>query len=343
MAITKICDGYYYGTQEDLKPLLLGGAEKDSVYCAIDTGAIYKGVKAGSSDSHPVYLSIIDRINRRDNNKVLVNPRDLTSANTNGTKQFLGGEKPFRYLEIPENLLVKNSKFTETDETNGYTRTGSLITHTNEQSTSVVKSLNVFADEVTTLAIGMVNLGDESLSSGAIKVGYIDNSGDTPEFVEVQSIGSCNAGASKSYRAKAISSSANPHYELAIQLNAAATVGLLIADEKYFAPYSDTVLTEGAKYDLLSNIIEVNDKSGKYDYSQNVKGFHTPDFMLNQSVLKAVAPVKVSDIADSRYSDTAGVGRKFLTGHEYGLCGRTAAAGAVFWNNAIMGIAEVEF
>lgn len=343
MAITKLCDGYYYGTQEELKPLLLGGAEEDAIYCAVDNGAIYKGVKAGTSDSVPVYLSLIDRINRRDNNKVLVNARDLTLTNVNGSKQFLGGEKVFKYVELPENLLVKNSKFKEVDETNGYTKEGSLITYTNGQTTTIVKTLNVFADDVDTLAIGLANLDDESLSSGAVKVGYIDNSGNSPTFVEVQSIGSVSAGSSKAYRNVAVSSGVNPHYELAIEISAACTVGLLIVEEKYFAPYSDNVLKEGAKFDLLSNILEVNAKSGKYDYSQTVKGFHTPDFMLNQSVLKAVAPVKVKDVADNTYSDTAGEARPFLTGHEYGFCGRTEATGAAFWNPQIMGIAEVEF
>lgn len=343
MAITKICDGYYYGTQEELKPLLLGGAEKDAIYCAVDTGAIYKGTRSGSAGTEPIYLSIRDKIHRQNNNKVLVNGRDLSVYHIKRTTGILSGEKPFKLIELPENLLVKNSKFEDADQTNGYTRKGGFITHTNEQSTTIVKGLKMYADEVGDLAIVMANLDVDGLSSGAVKVGYIDNSGDNPEFIEVKSIGSCNAGSAKYYRNVKVSESAAPHYELAIELSSAAVIGLLVVEEKYVANFSSNQLADFARYDAFSNILDVNSKSGGYQVSDYVEAFTTPDFMLNMSVLKAAAPVKANTIEDNTYSDTAGESRRFTTDHEYAFCGRTADYAGIYWVSISGAIAEVEF
>ena len=312
MAITKICDGYYYGTQEDLKPLLLGGAEENAIYCAVDSGAVYKGVypQLGKSkaDGAPCILGIMDIVNRgKSAPNVLVNTRDLDGYFLKRNAHMLVGRK-LRVQSILENLLIKNSKWAETDETNGYTRTGSQITFTNEQSAAIVKDLNVYADEVTALAICVVNNGADSVSSGSVKVGYL---GSDSSFVEIKSVSSVSAGSYKAYRdVKIEGAEVVPHAHLVLQLTAAvADISVLIADEKYAAPYVNWGLQLLAKYDAISNIM---DRGTLDDRTAEIYTFSDPEFIISMSVFKANTAEKFTGIEDNRYSVTAGNARPIV-------------------------------
>lgn len=308
MAITKIVDGYYYGTQEDLKPLLLGGAEKDAIYCAIDSGAVYKGAYMNLGRSAeagaPCYLRFVDMINKgADAPKPLVNSADFANYNLTDYAKGLVGKK-VRLISMIENLLIKNSIYKEVDATNGYTRTGSQIVFEDSQESGVVKSLNVYADEVESLAIVVANNTNASLASGVAILGYLD---DSNVFQTIKSVESIASGEYRAYRDVKIMNGSTvvpfPHKKLMLKLTDAATdISVLVADEKYAAGYNDWGLYLLTEFEGISNIV------GKYKANpgSGVKTFSDVELIFSMSVLKAASAEKFAGIEDNRYSATAG-------------------------------------
>lgn len=310
--IKKITDGYYFGTQEDLKPLLLGGAEENAIYCAVDSGAVYKGVYPGigrdKNEGAPCILGILDIINKgKSAPHVLVNTRDIDGYRLKRNAHMLIGRK-LRVQSILENLLIKNSKWAETDETNGYTRTGSQIAFTNAQSTAIVKDLNVFADEVEALAICVVNNGADVISSGAVKLGYL---GSDSSFIEIKSVSGIAAGSYKTYRDLQIEGAeAVPHAHLVLQLTSAVDdISVIVADEKYARPYNNWGLQLLAKYDAISNIMT---RCSSMEDIDNILVINDPEFLVSMSVFKATTAEKFTGVEDNRYSITAGEARQFI-------------------------------
>lgn len=87
--IRKITDGYYFGTQKDLEPIMLGGAELGSVYFATDTGVIYQGENshAGRSiaDGGSAWLNFKGRVNKVDKKSFLVSTECFARHDINYT------------------------------------------------------------------------------------------------------------------------------------------------------------------------------------------------------------------------------------------------------------------
>lgn len=304
MAITKIVNGYYYGTQEELKPLLLGGAEEGAIYCAIDSGAVYKGayMNLGRGESGPCYLRYLDKIYKGPNApKMLVNSADFANYNLTDYAKGLVGKK-VKLLSMLENLLIKNSVYKEEDSVNGYTRTGSQIVFTNEQTQAVTKSLNVYADEVGKLAIVVANNDNsDTVSSGAVKVGYIN---DSNEFIQIKSVDAISHGEYRAYRDVEIEGlEAVPHNKLAINISSAVDdISVLVADETYAAGYNDWGLYLLTAFEGISNIMG----KCKENPGSGVKTFSDVELIFSMEVLKATTAEKFAGIEDNRYSATAG-------------------------------------
>lgn len=342
MSITKICDGYYYGTQEDLKPLLLGGAEEDAVYCAVDTGAVYKGgyphIGADKGEGAPCMLRFIDRVTRQDNKKILVNSIELSGYNLKRTSGALSGKK-FKVESMIENLLIKNNKFDDADETAGFTRHGSQVSYTNSGSTNYIIDLNVYYDEVPQLAFVVANNSNNGYSSGLIKLGYINGT----DFVEIKSASSCSAGSYKCYRRQG-TTEATPHKKLAVQLTGAVDkASILVADEKYASPYSDWELNLLVRYDAICNIL----RKGTVDGSQSIMTVSNVEFWFEMESYKADGANKFTGFSNNRYTttpgsvedlcnDVANLSHFAFTGKE-----NTEAETSVILD--VFGIAEVEF
>ena len=342
MSITKICDGYYYGTQADLKPLLLGGAEEDAIYCAVDTGAVYKGgyphIGADKGEGAPCMLRFIDRVTRQDNKKILVNTIELNGYNLKRTSTALSGKK-FKVKSMIENLLIKNNKFDDADNTNGYTRHGSQVSYTNEQTTNFLIDLNVYYDEVPQLAFVVANNSDSGYSSGLVKLGYIDGE----SFVEIKSASSCSAGSYKCYRRQG-TTEATPHKKLAVQLTGAIDkASILVADERYASPYSDLELSLLVKYDAICNIF----KKGTINHSQSVMTASDVEFWFEMESYKADGANKFTGFSNNRYTTTPGEVEDLcndvanLSHFEFTGKENTAAETAAILD--VFGIAEVEF
>lgn len=345
MAITKICDGYYYGTQEELKPLLLGGAEEDAIYCAVDTGAVYKGgypkVGADKSEGAPCILRFIDRVNKRDNRKVLINTVELDGYNLRRSARAISG-KNVAVKSMIENLLIKNNKFNDADETNGYTRHGSQVAYTNEQTANFLIDLNTYFDEVGNLALVVCNNSDSGYSSGLVKLGYIDNN----EFVELKSVSSVSAGSYKAYRDLTVEGGAIPHKKLVVQLTGAiASASILVAEEKYAKAYVNYGLSMLAKYDAICNII----KEGTVDASQSVYTYSDVEYWFEMESYKDAGKDKFAGFKDNRYTSTPGeavdlnIDASVTPFSKFNFTGKentTAEAAAMM---GVFGIAEVEF
>ena len=335
MAITKICDGYYYGTQEDLKPLLLGGAELESTYIAIDTGAIYRGTRphAGREigSGGKAWLNYIGRVNKSDSKSFLVSSESFARNDINYTA---GGELKgmrFRLKEILENLLVKNSLYAEEDSTNGYTRVGEAITYTGSEA--FTKNINVYADEVDSLAIVAWNKGESQIGSGRIKVGYLD---DTNTFIEIKSVSSINAGNYKIYRNQKIEGAeAVPHRPLAIQITqAVSNLQFAIYDERISNNYGDWLLATITRYGCVDNIrhtCKLTEDTDQYIISD-------ADYRFQMSVLKANEPIKFKDIGDNRYTNSAGSAEDFICNGNDDSLDFVGAEKGLFH---VLGIAEV--
>ena len=344
MAITKICDGYYYGTQEELKPLLLGGAEEDAIYCAVDSGAVYKGgypkIGASKEDGAPCILRFIDRINRRDNNKVLVNTVELDGSNLRRSAHALSG-KNVEVKSIIENLLIKNNKFDDADQTNGYTRHGSQVAYTNELTANFLIDLNVYYDEVSALAFVVVNNSDSSYSSGLVKLGYIDNN----EFIEIKSASSVSSGSYKAYRDLAYDG-ATPHKKLAVQLTGAiADASILVAEEKYAKPYVNYGLSLLTKYDSICNIL----KEGTVDETQSVYTFSDVEYWFEMEAYKGAGKDKFVGFKDNRYTSTPGeavdlnIDASEVPFPKFNFAGKENTLAEAAAMMGVFGIAEVEF
>lgn len=345
MAITKICDGYYYGTQEELKPLLLGGAEEDAIYCAVDTGAVYKGgypkIGADKSEGAPCILRFIDRVNKRDNRKVLVNTVELDGSNLRRSASALSG-KNVAVKSIIENLLIKNNKFNDADETNGYTRHGSQVAYTNEQTTNFLIDLNTYFDEVSNLAIVVVNNSDSSYSSGLVKLGYIDNN----EFIALQSVSSVSSGSYKAYRDITLDGGAIPHKKLAVQLTGAiASASILVAEEKYAKAYVNYGLSMLAKYDAICNVL----KEGTVDSSQSVYTFSDVEYWFEMESYKDAGKDKFAGFKDNRYTSTPGeavdlnIDASVTPFPKFNFAGKENTLAEAAAMVGVFGIAEVEF
>lgn len=344
MAITKICDGYYYGTQEELKPLLLGGAEEDAIYCAVDTGAVYKGgypqIGKSKDEGAPCILRFIDRVNKRDNRKVLVNTVELDGYNLRRSASALSG-KNVTVKSMIENLLIKNNKFNDADETNGYTRHGSQVSYTNEQTTNFLIDLNVYYDEMPQLAFIVSNNSASSYSSGLIKLGYIDGT----DFIEIKSASSCSAGSYKAYRNQG-TTEATPHKKLAVQLTGAVDkASILVADERYAKPYVDWGLNLLAKYDALCNII----KEGTVDSSQSVYTFSDVEYWFEMESYKDAGKDKFVGFKDNRYTSTPGeavdlnIDASVTPFSKFNFAGKENTEAEAAAMMGVFGIAEVEF
>lgn len=345
MAITKICDGYYYGTQEELKPLLLGGAEEDAIYCAVDTGAVYKGgypgIGADKSEGAPCILRFIDRVNKRDNRKILVNTVELDGSNLRRSARALC-KKNVAIKSMIENLLIKNNKFNDADETNGYTRHGSQVTYTNEQTANFLIDLNTYFDEVSKLAIVVCNNSENSYSSGLVKLGYVDNN----EFIELKSVSSVNAGSYKAYRDITVAEGAVPHKKLAVQLTGAiASASILVAEEKYAKAYVNWGLSLLAKYDSICNIV----KMGTIDSSQSILTFSDVEYWFEMESYKGAGKDKFAGFKDNRYTSTPGeavdlnIDASVIPFSLFNFAGKENTLAEAAAMMGVFGIAEVEF
>lgn len=343
MAITKICDGYYYGTQADLKPLLLGGAEEDAIYCAVDSGAVYKGgypsLGKSKDEGAPCFLRIIDRVNKRDHNKILVNTTELDGYNISRSARVIS-DKNVEVKSIIENLLIKNNTFDDADNTNGYTRHGSQVDYTNELTTNFLIDLNTYYDEVGKLAFVVVNNSANTYSSGLVKLGYIDNN----EFIEIKSASGVSAGSYKAYRD--LTTEATPHKKLAVQLTGAiADASILVADETFAAPYSNWNLNLLVKYDAICNII----KKGTIDTSQSIFTFSDVEYWFEMESYKAAGKDKFTGFKDNRYTSTPGeavnlnIDASVTPTPYFSFAGKENTLAEAEALMGIFGIAEVEF
>lgn len=306
--IRKITDGYYFGKQEDLVPLLLEGAESGAVYFATDTGVIYEGSPLGlgktENEGAPIGLEAKALVHKKDAKSALVFVRDVNKfSNGKSTSVFAG--KKFRFKEIMENLLIKNSLFKETDETAGYTREGNKITFTGKEA--IVKNLNVYADEVKSLAI-VACAESDSLSSDRIKVGYIASDG---SFVQIKSVGSAAANNYRAHREVVIEGAeAVPHRPLAIQITEPiANIHLGIYDEHFSLGYSNWNLNLLTRYGATNNITGSGTFAKEDD--NHIIYFTNVDYSFQMSVLKATDPVKFINIGDTRYTSTSGDAEEF--------------------------------
>lgn len=342
MAITKICDGYYYGTQEELKPLLLGGAEEDAIYCAVDTGAVYKGgyphIGVDKEGGAPCMLRFIDRVTRQDNKKILVNTIELSGYNLKRTSGALSGKK-FKVKSMIENLLIKNNKFNDADETAGFTRHGSQVSYTNSGSTNYIIDLNVYYDEVPQLAFVVANNSANGYSSGLIKLGYIDGE----DFVEIKSASSCSAGSYKCYRRQG-TTEATPHKKLAVQLTGAVDkASILVADDKYTSPYSDWELNLLVRYDAICNIL----RKGTVDGSQDIVTVSDVEFWFEMESYKADGANKFTGFSNNRYTTTPGSVEDLCNDvanlSQFAFTGKENTAAETTAILDVFGIAEVEF
>lgn len=230
-----------------------------------------------------------------------------------------------------ENLLVKNSLYAEEDLTNGYTRVGEAITFTGSEA--YTKNINVYADEVESLAIVACNTGESQIGSGRIKVGYLD---DANTFIEIKSVGSINAGDFRIYREQKIEGvEAVPHRPLAIQITqAVSNLQFAIYDEKFAHNYGNWNLGAMTKYGCVDNIrrtCTLTEDTDQYIISD-------ADYRFQMSVLKANEPIKFKDISDNRYATTAGSAEDFVCNSNDDSLDFIGANKGLFH---IIGIAEV--